>query len=57
MQTLTHEVAERLRSMMGAIQVDILNDSNIPVDTATRLIEKISSDGFYLVDQLEGVIR
>ncbi len=54
---LDHASAERLRTMLGDLQAAILFDGTVGRIAAEALAEKISVDGFGLVDRLEGIIR
>ncbi len=52
-----HETAEKLRTMLGSIQESVFDDSEIPEAATERLITLVSTKGFRLVDDLEGVVR
>ncbi len=54
---LDHASAERLRTMLSGLQAAILFDGSVGRIAAEALAEKISAEGFGLVDRLAGVIR
>jgi hypothetical protein len=60
MQTLTtipHDAATRLRVMLSELQLEVIESSDIGADAISRLVQKISNEGFRMVDELEGVVR
>jgi hypothetical protein len=54
---IDNETAERLRALLSELQAAILRESGVPARSQEKLVELISTEGFYLVDQLEGVVR
>jgi len=54
---LDHASAECLRTMLGGLQEAILFDGTVGRIAAEALVEKISAEGFGLVDRLAGVVR
>lgn len=51
------ETADRLRALLSDLQVAIYNESELPEPWQEKLLGLISTEGFQLVDELEGVIR
>jgi hypothetical protein len=54
---LDDETAERLRALLSDVQAAVYSESAIPEHVQEKLIELISTDGFGLLDELQGVIR
>jgi hypothetical protein len=54
---IDHETAERFRALLSELQVAILTESGVPERLQEKLVVLISTEGFHLVDELEGVVR
>jgi hypothetical protein len=51
------ETAERLRALLSDLQVAIYNERGMAEQAQEKLATLISTRGFPLVDELEGVVR
>jgi hypothetical protein len=54
---IDNEAAERLRELLSNLQVTIYNESGVSEQSQEKLVNLISTRGFQLVDELEGVVR
>jgi hypothetical protein len=54
---IDNETADKLRTLLSDLQVAIYNETELPEPWQEKLLSMISTQGFQLVDQLEGVIR
>ena len=54
---IDNETAERLRALLSELQAAILTESGVPERLREKLVVLISTAGFHLVDELEGVVR
>jgi hypothetical protein len=54
---IDNHAADKLRELLGNLQLAIYTESDVPEPTQEKLIALISTEGFRLVDELEGVIR
>ena len=54
---IDHETAERLRALLSDLQIAIYNESGVAEQAQEKLATLISTEGFQLVDELQGVVR
>jgi hypothetical protein len=55
--TLDNQTAARLRALLSDLQNAIYNDSGVSEQSQEKLVTLISTEGFQLVDELEGAVR
>ena len=54
---IDNETAERLRALLSELQFAILTERGVPERLQEKLVVLISTEGFHLIDELEGVVR
>jgi hypothetical protein len=51
------ETADRLRALLGDLRLAVCNESGVPEEAQEKLVTSISTQGFRLVDELQGAVR
>lgn len=54
---IDEETADKLRALLGDLQAAVCNESGMPEEAQEKLVTLISTQGFRLVDELQGAIR
>lgn len=54
---LDHATAERLRDMLASCQMSVFLSTDVPETAKERIVNDISTIGFGVIDELEGVTR
>jgi hypothetical protein len=54
---IDNDTAARLRALLSDLQTAIYNESGVDEPAQEKLATLISTEGFQLVDELEGIVR